>query len=205
MHAPTPHLTRLPAATHTQVRDQACTPITLPQHQSMPLPPHCPAPTHEILLRRLDQQHHEHERRVRQRRHDLRLVSGAVAGARMDARGGRMRGRVSADVRGGDACAQGWRGVGGRVERQPPPRREATGCDTERLRRRPHLPPRMHVAGKLVVEGQAAAARTRKHPRRAGGTRTCSSSVSTHGERRHHQPTRSLSGERAPRLSAGGA
>ena len=153
MH-PAPHLTRLPAATHTQVRDHARTPITLPQHQSMPLPTTAPPHPHMKILR------------APARSAPRRATPPPAAPrpparpprrkrARADARSGRMRGRVSADVRGGDACAQGWRGVGGRVERQTPPHREATGCERTSLRRRPNLPPRMpRPAGSSAEKGR---------------------------------------------------
>eukprot|EP01046_Picozoa_sp_COSAG06_P036935 COSAG06_NODE_4122_length_4548_cov_102.653405_7_plen_191_part_00 len=61
-----------------------------------------------------------------ERRHDLRLVSGAVAGARMDARGGRMRGWRSG-VGGREVRAVApHEGVGGRTERQPRAESERT-------------------------------------------------------------------------------
>ena len=117
-------------------------PIDAPAHR-------CPAAQHEILLA---------PSRSAPRRAAPRPPARPPRRkrARADARSGRMRGRVSADVRGGDACAQGWRGVGGRVERQTPPRREATGCGHRTsLRRRPNLPPRMpRHAGSSVEKGR---------------------------------------------------
>ena len=125
MH-PAPHLTRLPAATHTQVRDHAHTPITLPQHQSMPLPTTAPPHPHMKILRAPAR---SAPRRAppppaapRPPARPARRSRG-----RMDARGGRMRGwRLGAGGRRGEGGCT--RGVGGRAERQPP-RREPRGCE----------------------------------------------------------------------------
>jgi len=98
MH-PAPHLTRLPAATHTQVRDHARTPITLPQHQSMPLPTTAPPHPHMKILRA-------------PARSAPRRATPPPAAPRPPARPARRkRGRM--DARGGRAG--GWRlGAGGR-------------------------------------------------------------------------------------------
>ena len=120
MHAPS--TTSDPTAcSHPYAGARSCThsdhiapaPIDAPAH-------HCPAAQHEILLRRLDQ--HHGERRLRQRRHGLRLVrrSGRAwmhVGGVVWVGGGWWLQRVCVPARG---CARGGLAVG-----RPPPGRGA--------------------------------------------------------------------------------
>jgi hypothetical protein len=174
MH-PAPHLARLPAATHTQVRDHAHTPIALPQHQSMPLPSTCAAaPTHEEFdERQLDQLHYD-ERRLRQRRHGLRLVRRG--GRAWMAPGGQVGGgwrlqRVCVPARG---CARGGLAVG-----RPPPRRGARAAQnvSAAASRGTLAPPRM-------PRRQGSSARKGRTPRapepRSGRAVWLPSSVGAH-------------------------
>ena len=172
MH-PAPHLTRLPAATHTQVRDHARTPITLPQHQSMPLPTTAPPHPHMKILRAPAR---SAPRRATPPPAAPRPPARPArrSGGRMDARGGRAGGwRLGAGGRGGEGGCT--RGVGGRAERQPP-RREPRGCErTSPAAAAAALISRRgcRATGKLGRKGQAAAARTRKPAARARVRHRC--------------------------------
>jgi hypothetical protein len=136
----------------------------------------CPAaPTHEILLRRLDQQH---EQRLRQRRrHDLRLVrrSGRAwmhVGGVVWVGGGWWLQRVCVSARG---CARGGLAVG-----RPPPRRGARAAqNVSAAASRGTLSPAEDAAppGKLGDKGQDTA---RAPEPRVAGTVPLPSSVCAH-------------------------
>ena len=189
MH-PAPHLTRLPAATHTQVRDHAHTPITLPQHQSMPLPTTAPPHPHMKILRAPAR---SAPRRATPPPAAPRPPARPArrSGGRMDARGGQVGGgwvRVAAEVRVVAPHEGGWRQ--GRATATAPRTERMRKNVSRRRRRRPNLPPRMpRPRGKLGRKGQDAA-RTRA----AKGQDHAAAIVDVRArERPQHQPSHEAS------------
>eukprot|EP01046_Picozoa_sp_COSAG06_P046822 COSAG06_NODE_6694_length_2821_cov_26.501470_3_plen_181_part_00 len=146
-----------------------------PEHNRCPCPP-LPRRTHtwKFYELQLDQQHHDGERRLRQRRHDLRLAVGSGC-AWMNARAGGCAGRwLGAGGRGGEGAAGERGGRQSRAAATATPR-------TEKMRKNVSAAPPLSHAEDAGAGSSSANARTPRapEPRRAGTTRLSVAGVCT--------------------------